>query len=113
MSKSMSRIGPGEYLVMGRVVSPGMYPVDSAKEIRVSQAIQQAGGFAQFADKKYVILRRGGGGYMQRIYIDLDRRSSDKPSRFDRVFRSNEPHYDPFIRAGDAIIVEEITFSSF
>jgi protein involved in polysaccharide export with SLBB domain len=93
------------------VVSPGMYPLDSANGLRISQAIQRAGGFAQFANKKYVILRRGCGEYMQRLYIDLDRRSPDKPSRFDRVFRSDESHFDPFIRAGDAIIVEEISFT--
>lgn len=106
-SKSMSRIGPGEYLVIGTVVSPGMHPVDSTKGLHVSQAIQRAGGFAQFANKKYIILRRGRGMYMQRIYIDLDRKSSDKPSKFGRVFRSDDPHFDPFIRAGDVIIVEE------
>lgn len=107
----MPYIESGEYLVVGRVVNPGKYSVDRAEDIRVSQAIQRAGGFAQFADKKYVILRRSSGGYMQRIYIDLDRRPSNKPSKFDRVFRSDDSHFDPFIRAGDAIIVEEIMFT--
>jgi len=85
------------YMVTGVVGKPGKYPADMSKEIKVSQAIQQAGGFAQFADKSRVILRRGTGGSMQRIFISLDKKS-----------RRMTLMPDPMIRAGDVIIVEEI-----
>ena len=107
ISTSVRRMGPGEYVVMGAVVKPGRYQLESAKRLRVSQAIQRAGGFAQFANKKHVILRRGSGEYMQRIYIDLDLRSSEKPRRIDRVFRSDDTPFDPYIRGGYVVIVEE------
>ncbi|MFO1483291.1 MAG: SLBB domain-containing protein [Verrucomicrobiaceae bacterium] len=86
------------YMVAGVVSKPGKYPVDRSKEIKVSQAIQQAGGFAQFANKSRVILRRGSGRSMQRIFVTFDKKSSSLKATPDMV-----------IRAGDVIIVEEIT----
>jgi protein involved in polysaccharide export with SLBB domain len=89
------------YMVMGVVAKPGKYPAEMSKEIKVSQAIQQAGGFAQFANKSRVILRRGTGGYMQRIFVNVDKKHL-----------SSSPMPDILIRAGDVIIVEEkqVTF---
>lgn len=83
--------------VTGLVVKPGDYPVDGSKEIKVSQAIEQAGGFARFANKRRIILRRGTGNYMQRLFISMDK----KHPRMTLL-------PDPVIRAGDVIIVEEI-----
>lgn len=85
------------YMVTGVVVKPGKYPVDRSKEIKVSKAIQQAGGFAQFANKSRVILRRGTGSYMQRLFIKLDKKSTRMTLM-----------PDPVIRMGDVIIVEEL-----
>ncbi|WP_395751504.1 polysaccharide biosynthesis/export family protein [Prosthecobacter sp.] len=85
------------YRVTGVVMKPGDYPVDGSKEIKVSQAIAQAGGFAQFANKRRIILRRGTGNYMQRLFVSLDKK---------RPVMTLTP--DPAIRAGDVIIVEEI-----
>jgi protein involved in polysaccharide export with SLBB domain len=89
------------YRVTGVVVNPGNYPVDISKEIKVSQAIQQAGGFAQFANKSRVIVRRGTGGYMQRIFVNVDKK-----------YQSRRAMPDIAIRIGDVIIVEEkqVTF---
>jgi SLBB domain len=85
------------YRVTGVVVKPGNYPVNPSKEIKVSQAIQQAGGFAQFANKRRIVLRRGTGSYMQRLFVSLDKK---------RPMMTLVP--DPVIRAGDVIIVEEL-----
>ena len=89
------------YMVTGVVGKPGRYPADISKHIKVSQAIQQAGGFAQFANKDRVILRRGTGRYMQRLFISLDKKSHRMTLM-----------PDPVIRVGDVIIVEEkqVTF---
>lgn len=89
--------GENAYFVAGVVVRPGKYSADMSKEIKVSQAIQVAGGFAQFANKSRVILRRGIGGAMQRLFIKLDKKSHHM---------TLVP--DPVIRRGDVIIVEEI-----
>ncbi len=99
------------YLVMGMVNKPGKFAADKSKDIKVSEAIQRAQGFAQCADKKYVVLRRGGGEHMQRIFINLEKRAPGKPSRFGREFSSGESRFDPVIGAGDVIIVEENVFS--
>lgn len=85
------------YRVTGVVARPGDYPVDAAKEIKVSQAIQQAGGFAQFANKDRIILRRGTGRSMQRIFVSLDKKTHRMTIRPDIV-----------VRAGDVIVVEAI-----
>lgn len=121
------------YIVMGMVHKPGKYAVDKSKSLKVSEAILRAQGFSNFADKKYVVLRRGCGEYMQRIYVDLSANSPSQPKRLDRdfgagevrpsgpyiphfghgnrVFRSGEKRFDPVIRSGDVIIAEEIVFS--
>jgi hypothetical protein len=88
------------FMVTGVVAKPGKYPANSSKEIKVSQAIQQAGGFAQFANKRRVILRRGTGGYMQRMFVNLDEKHP-----------SGKFMPDTVIRSGDVIIVEEIQIS--
>lgn len=85
------------YMVTGVVVKPGKYPVDMSKEIKASQAIQQAGGFAQFANKSRIILRRGTGRTMQRMFIKLDKKSPRMTLM-----------PDPVIQSGDVIVVEEL-----
>ncbi|WP_395735426.1 polysaccharide biosynthesis/export family protein [Prosthecobacter sp.] len=84
------------FMVTGVVVRPGKYYADGSKETKVSQAIQQAGGFAQFANKRRVILRRGTGGSMQRIFVNLDEK-----------YHSRRSMPDITIWPGDVIIVEE------
>ena len=60
----------GEYYLIGEVASTGAFPLQ--KDLTVVQALAQAGGFTEWADKDSIILLRREQGQEKRIRIDYD-----------------------------------------
>ena len=82
----------GQYYLIGEVAGTGAYPLQ--KDLTVIQALAQAGGFTEWADKDSILLLRRENGQEKRINVDYDAIVEGKPA-----------HSNVLIRANDTIIV--------
>lgn len=85
--------------VIGEVRSPGYYSIPPGRDFTVSQAILQAGGFTEFADKDDVKLVRGDTSIPEKertIYIDAE-----------KIFEKGDRTKDYKLENNDMIIVDE------
>ena len=82
----------GQYYLIGEVAKTGAYPLQ--KDLTVIQALAQAGGFTEWADKDSILLLRRENGQEKRINVDYDAIVEGKPA-----------HSNVLIRANDTIIV--------
>ena len=60
----------GQYYLIGEVAGTGAYPLQ--KNLTVVQAIAQAGGFTEWADKDEILILRRDKGQEKRIKIDYE-----------------------------------------
>lgn len=81
----------------GGVLKPGRYPAKG--NLTLTEAIIEAGGFAQFADVNHVYFRRGTGWNAQLMIIDVE-----------KIVRHKDAHeQNPVLKAGDVIVIDEKT----
>jgi polysaccharide export outer membrane protein len=66
VSVSLARVGSKKYYLVGQIMRTGMFPL--VVPITVLEAINAAGGFQEFANRKKVIILRGN----QRIKFNYD-----------------------------------------
>lgn len=87
----------GQVYVSGRVRSEGWFNIPATRDLRVSRAIQLAGGFSTSARKSSICVSRAiGEGKVQKIYVDLT-----------AVGEDGKMDEDIILRAGDAVWVAE------
>ena len=84
------------YTMFGFVLKQGKYDLSKYEDMTISQVILRAGGFAQFADVKHVIVVRTTPQGDKRILVNVD-----------DVMRRGKLQNDIFIRKNDVIIVPE------
>ncbi|MDZ7761104.1 MAG: polysaccharide biosynthesis/export family protein [Desulfovermiculus sp.] len=82
----------GQYYLIGEVAGTGAYPLQ--RDLTVIQALAQAGGFTEWADKDSILLLRREQGEEKRIEVD-----------YDAIVAGNPSHNNVLIQAGDTIIV--------
>lgn len=85
---SLSRVGSKKYYLVGQVLRTGTFPL--VVPTTVLEAINSAGGFQEFANKKKVIILRG------------DKRI---PFNYEEVIKGKKLEQNIFIENGDHIIV--------
>ena len=78
----------GQYYLVGEVASTGAFPLQ--KDLTVVQALAQAGGFTEWADKDSIILLRREQGQEKRIKIDYDAIISGKSADKNVLIRTND-----------------------
>lgn len=87
----------GQVYVSGRVHSEGWFNIPATRDLRVSRAIQMAGGFSTSARKSSICVSRAvGEGKVQKIYVDLT-----------AVGEDGKMDEDILLKAGDAVWVAE------
>lgn len=90
----------GQVQVQGRVNNPGWVNIPPTRSLRVSQAIQMAGGFAPSAKKSAVwVTRRNEAGEKQRITVNIT-----------EIGRKGDLEKDIFLEPNDVIYVHESHF---
>lgn len=85
------------YLVLGKVVRPGTYPLDAALTVR--QAIANAGGLAQGTYRGTTIEIAA----LKESYLLRDGRRV--PVDFERLVNANDPGQDIYVRPGDVVYI--------
>jgi polysaccharide export outer membrane protein len=92
-----SSISPWGYVtVLGRVRNPGKLPVPATRDLTVSAAIQQAGGFDTSArTSKIRVTRQMPTGETRRMTVDL------------RAYAKGDLDEDLLLHAGDVVFVPE------
>lgn len=87
----------GQVYVSGRVHSEGWINIPATRDLRVSRAIQLAGGFSTSARKSSICVSRAiGDGKVQKIDVDLT-----------AVGEDGKMDEDILLKAGDAVWVKE------
>ena len=89
--------GSGIVTITGAVQRPGVYPISFDAEMTVSQAILQAGGFTDFADRSDVTLVRYTG----------DKERKEQRVNVGRVLDKGDRESDVIVHPDDMIIVDE------
>jgi polysaccharide export outer membrane protein len=90
----------GTVTVLGRVTSPGKVPIPATRDLTVSAAIQQAGGFAPSArDNAITVSRANPDGTTLRIEVDLR-----------ALGRRGNLEEDIVLQSGDVVFVPEQIF---
>lgn len=90
----------GQVQVQGRVNRPGWVNIPPTRSLRVSQALQMAGGFAPSAKKSSVwVTRRNEAGEKQRITVNIT-----------DIGRNGDLEKDIFLEPNDVIYVHESHF---
>jgi len=79
--------------VIGKVASQGMLELKNCTQ--VVQALAQAGGFTDFADKTHILLIRRKGKKETRMSID-----------YKKIVSGDNPELNVFLEPGDTIIVD-------
>ena len=87
---AVQQVNSKKYSITGGVNKPGSYPL--VVPTRVFDALSQAGGFREFADKKHIVIVRGD----QRI-----------PFNWEEVVKGKKLVQNIFLENGDTIIVKE------
>ena len=87
------QVNSKRYTITGAVNRPGAYPLVSAK--RVFEAVNDAGGFREFANKKDIIILRADGARLHFNYDKFVKGNKDKKN--DNVL----------LESGDTVLVKE------
>ncbi|HEU0120723.1 MAG TPA: polysaccharide biosynthesis/export family protein [Bryobacteraceae bacterium] len=85
---SLARVGSKKYYLVGQVLKAGTFPL--VVPTTVLEAINSAGGFQEFANKKKIIILRGA----KRI-----------PFNYDEVIKGKKVEQNILVESGDHIIV--------
>jgi len=87
----------GKVYISGQVASQGSYEIPRGEPLSVARLIIEAGGFADFADKRRVrVVRQGSDGNKQRITVDVK-----------DVLEKGEIEKDLVLEPGDFVHVPE------
>ena len=78
----------GQYYLIGEVASTGAFPLQ--KDLTVIQALAQAGGFTEWADKDSILLIRREQGQEKRIKVDYDAIVSGKSVDKNLLIKAND-----------------------
>ena len=89
VSVSLARVGSKKYYLVGQIMRTGMFPL--VVPITVLEAINAAGGFQEFANRKKVVILRGS----QRIKFN-----------YDDVIKGKNMAQNIAVENGDHIIVQ-------
>ena len=87
----------GAVLIQGRVHREGWVSIPATRRLMLSDAIQEAGGFAQFAKRNNIrVSRRLKDGSIKRFKIDLE-----------EIGKQGKTENDMFLQSGDVVYVFE------
>ena len=88
----------GSVTVLGRIAKPGRVRIPATRDLTITQCIQKAGGFIQYAKKTAIEITRPqpGTGTVKVTKVD-----------FNRIGRGEK---DPLLRHGDVVNVPEVMF---
>jgi polysaccharide biosynthesis/export protein len=89
ISVSLTRVGSKKYYLVGQLMRTGMFPL--VVPVTVLEAINGAGGFQEFANKKKVIILRGN----QRIRFN-----------YEEVIKGKKMEQNILVENGDHIVVQ-------
>jgi len=89
---SVQKIKSKNIYILGKVNTPGQYPLQHG--LTVIQALSLAGGFAEWADEKNIVILRHENGKQKRIKFN-----------YKRVSRGKDLEKNIVLRPGDTIIV--------
>ena len=89
---SVQEIKSKNIYILGKVNTPGQYPLQHG--LTVIQALSLAGGFAEWADKKDIVILRHENGKQKRIKFN-----------YKRVSKGKDLEKNIVLRPGDTIIV--------
>ena len=99
--ETASTLPMGSYFVTGQVMKQGAQEIPRDREVTVAAAILEAGGFADFADRRRVrLIRPTADGTSKRFTIDVK-----------AVLERGDAHKDMIVRPGDYIVVPERMFN--
>lgn len=99
--ETASSLPMGTYFVTGQVMSQGARQIPRDREVTVSEAILEAGGFADFADRRRVhLIRPTAQGKPERFTIDVK-----------AILERGDTRKDMVIQPGDYIVVPERMFN--
>lgn len=83
-----------QFAVMGEVIQESRFDWNPEEKVKLTDAIERAGGLKKTADRKHGVIRKG--------YYLNSTTSQPIPFDYDKVLKGKEPNYE--IEAGDAII---------
>jgi len=96
-----STLPMGTYFVTGQVMKQGAQEIPRDREVTVAAAILEAGGFADFADRRRVrLIRSAPDGTTRRFSIDVK-----------AVLERGDARKDMLVQPGDYIVVPERMFN--
>ena len=91
----------GTYFVTGQVMKQGAQEIPRDREVTVAAAILEAGGFADFADRRRVrLIRPSGDGSTKRFTVDVK-----------AVLERGDARKDMIVQPGDYVVVPERMFN--
>ncbi len=100
--ETASTLPMGTYFVTGQVMKQGAQEIPRDREVTVAAAVLEAGGFADFADRRRVRLIRPSaeGGETKRFTVDVK-----------AVLERGDARKDMIVKPGDYIVVPERMFN--
>lgn len=99
--ETASTLPMGTYFVTGQVMKQGAQEIPRDREVTVSAAILEAGGFADFADRRRVrLIRPSADGSTKRFTVDVK-----------AVLERGDARKDRLVQPGDYIVVPERMFN--
>jgi polysaccharide export outer membrane protein len=99
--ETASTLPMGTYFVTGQVMKQGAQVIPRDREVTVAAAVLEAGGFADFADKRRVrLIRPLAGGETKRFTVDVK-----------AVLERGDAKKDLLVQPGDYIVVPERLFN--
>ena len=99
--ETASTLPMGTYFVTGQVMKQGAQEIPRDREVTVAAAILEAGGFADFADRRRVrLIRPAADGTSKKFTVDVK-----------AVLERGDARKDMIVRPGDYIVVPERMFN--
>lgn len=99
--ETASTLPMGTYFVTGQVLKQGAQVIPRDRDVTVAAAVLEAGGFADFADKRRVrLIRPLPGGETKRFTVDVK-----------AVLEKGDAKKDMLVQPGDYIVVPERLFN--
>jgi len=99
--ETASTLPMGTYFVTGQVLKQGAQVIPRDREVTVAAAVLEAGGFADFADKRRVrLIRPLASGETKRFTVDVK-----------AVLERGDAKKDMLVQPGDYIVVPERLFN--
>lgn len=88
----VNQIGSYKVSVLGRVASPGVYPITG--NTTFIEAISMAGGFTEWANKRKITVIRNAGGKKRKLRIN-----------YKKIVSGKDPSQNIILKRGDTIVV--------